>query len=372
MEKYLEMHLLVELVNNAVNCDDNGEPKSCKVGGYDRYRVSSQAWKRSVRERLFELMPDFFNSKNVTIESLAEHIVRGCAEEGIGLSYEKVLQVVTSVLKNTSGKSTPKKSKKVAKNTEQEASETNSTPETEAIGNVKKNDNEESDGKVLYRISQMEYEEIVKKSIMFEGGDENALNNKNNKDNVFRSLDIALYGRMNADAALFCTDGAISIAHAFTTNEMVRQYDYFTGKDDFNNNKGAAHINMKAFANGIYYFCFVIDTEQFFQSIPDINREEAIKALKLAIKTHLTVFPKGQHNSKFANQAPECIFAISTNGQPMTMASAFSVPTDKLQEAIEKLRKEIEWKSRFRTQKVTEFSRDSNETIDSVVDKVMN
>src|SRR5687768_15607781 len=46
----IEIHLLQNFAPSCLNRDDTNTPKSCEFGGVGRARVSSQSWKRAVRE----------------------------------------------------------------------------------------------------------------------------------------------------------------------------------------------------------------------------------------------------------------------------------------------------------------------------------
>lgn len=54
----IEIHLLQNLSPSNLNRDDTGSPKDCEFGGVRRARVSSQCWKRAVRDA-FETGGDF-------------------------------------------------------------------------------------------------------------------------------------------------------------------------------------------------------------------------------------------------------------------------------------------------------------------------
>lgn len=55
---YVDIHALQIVPPSCINRDDTGAPKTCIYGGTMRSRVSSQSWKRSIREEFKELYPD--------------------------------------------------------------------------------------------------------------------------------------------------------------------------------------------------------------------------------------------------------------------------------------------------------------------------
>jgi CRISPR system Cascade subunit CasC len=46
----LELHILQNFAPSNLNRDDTGSPKDCEFGGYRRARISSQCYKRAIRQ----------------------------------------------------------------------------------------------------------------------------------------------------------------------------------------------------------------------------------------------------------------------------------------------------------------------------------
>jgi CRISPR system Cascade subunit CasC len=51
---FIELHVIQNFAPSNLNRDDTGSPKDCLFGGYRRARVSSQCFKRAVREMFKE------------------------------------------------------------------------------------------------------------------------------------------------------------------------------------------------------------------------------------------------------------------------------------------------------------------------------
>lgn len=47
---YIDFHVIQTVPPSCVNRDDTGSPKSCTYGGVKRNRVSSQSWKKAMRD----------------------------------------------------------------------------------------------------------------------------------------------------------------------------------------------------------------------------------------------------------------------------------------------------------------------------------
>ena len=58
--KHLELHVIQSVPVACLNRDDLNSPKTAIFGGVQRARVSSQSWKRAIREMAKEMQPDSF------------------------------------------------------------------------------------------------------------------------------------------------------------------------------------------------------------------------------------------------------------------------------------------------------------------------
>ena len=61
--RHIELHILQSFPVSCLNRDDLNSPKTAIFGGVQRARVSSQCWKRAVRESAKEELPSFFQGK---------------------------------------------------------------------------------------------------------------------------------------------------------------------------------------------------------------------------------------------------------------------------------------------------------------------
>ena len=77
MSNYIQLHILTSYPPSNLNRDDLGRPKTAKMGGFDRLRVSSQSLKRHWR------VSDLFES------AMSGHI--GTRTKRLGLDLEQVL-----------------------------------------------------------------------------------------------------------------------------------------------------------------------------------------------------------------------------------------------------------------------------------------
>ena len=93
---FVEIHILQNFAPSNLNRDDTGMPKDCEFGGYRRARISSQCFKRAVRN-------DFDTVGLIEREFLARRTKRLVAElserlEAGGKDIEEAKSVIKLVL----------------------------------------------------------------------------------------------------------------------------------------------------------------------------------------------------------------------------------------------------------------------------------
>ena len=77
---YVDLHVVQTVPPSCINRDDTGSPKTAVYGGTTRARVSSQAWKKAMREYFSQL----FHEQN--IGSRTKKVIEMVAKE-IRLDY---------------------------------------------------------------------------------------------------------------------------------------------------------------------------------------------------------------------------------------------------------------------------------------------
>lgn len=286
----IEFHILQSFPVTCLNRDDVGAPKTALIGGTTRARVSSQCWKRYIRLAMKEF--------GVSIGSRTKMINKLVAEACLNLGAtdeqaEKCGRDVAAVFIKE------KKEKKKAAETDEQ------TIENEA------NDNEEGEGKsdALIFISADEVDLIA--HALKENGfktefEELSTDKKTGKEKVNKikikskiesligkpslarnGLDIALFGRMVAQAATLNIEAAASFSHAISTHKVTNEVEFFTALDDCQTEQGSAHMGSLEFNSATYYRYVCLDLGQLWVNLGGTSIPEAIdsfvKALYVAV-----------------------------------------------------------------------------------------
>ena len=161
------------------------------------------------------------------------------------------------------------------------------------------------------------------------------------------AVDIAMFGRMLANNPDFNRDAAVQVAHAFTTNSVEIEDDYYTAVDDLKTREddaGAGFVSEAGFGAGIYYIYVCVDRRMLVANLGgDIAL--AARGLETLVRALATASPSGKRNS-FANHVrPEFILAERGTAQPRSLASAFNRPVnaeDQIAASIERLKRKRE------------------------------
>lgn len=211
----IEFHILQSFPVTCLNRDDVGSPKTAVVGGVERGRISSQCWKRQVRLALKDMG---VGRTAVRTKHIADMILSKIPES---LREEKrnIVDAVAKVLSD---------------DTLFFMSDNEAKALAEYINDKDKSFSAEKNKKEIFS--------LMKKASITGFKDLNG-------------LDIALFGRMVANAVELNVEAACSFSHAITTHRISTTADFFSAVDDFQDkdDAGAAHLGLLECTSGTYY-----------------------------------------------------------------------------------------------------------------------
>lgn len=236
----IEFHILQSFPVTCLNRDDVGAPKTAVVGGVTRARVSSQCWKRQVRLAM--------------------------QEQGVklGLRTKKAAEVFQKACTTAGADETQSAAcgEKMAKLLSDDTLLFISEGEAMAFANyAAENDFDDS------KIKDKDLAKIAKKSL-------NA---------SVDALDIALFGRMVAKAAIMNVEAAASFSHAISTHKVSNEVEFFTALDDLQEEPGSAHMGSLEFNSATYYRYISLDLGQLAQTLGEGDVKEAVAAFTKAL-----------------------------------------------------------------------------------------
>jgi len=311
MSEFIQLHMLTSYPPSNLNRDDLGRPKTAKMGGFDRLRISSQSLKRNWR-----------------VSGLFEHAMAG----HIGVRTKRIGQMVFDALAQAGVKEKPA----------QQWAESIAN----VFGKVEKGSLETNQ---LVHISPAEQDAALALAAVIAtehrapSSDELKLLQQNKT-----AVDIALFGRMLAfPNHAYNVEASCQVAHAISVHGIVVEDDYFTAIDDLNDGKtdaGASHISESGFAAALFYSYVCINKTQLIDNLDgDVNL--ANKAIQALTETAVKISPKGKQNS-FASRA-YASYMLSEKGQqqPRSLSVAFLNPitqADQASAAVAALTQQVE------------------------------
>ena len=291
MSQFIQLHTLTSYAPSNLNRDDLGRPKTAKMGGFERLRVSSQSQKRHWRT-----------------SDLFEQAMAG----KLGIRTKRFGQTVFDAL--------------IALNVK----EKNATKWAGLIaGQFGKLKKDSLDIEQLTHISPVEQDLALSlvTVIAQEDRDPTADELKALKSQQ-TAVDIALFGRMLASSPEFNVDAACQVAHAISVHQVTIEDDYFTAVDDLNDGKtdsGSAHIGEAGFASALFYNYICINKTQL---IENLSGDEALANAAIAALTEaaVKVSPTGKQNSFASRAYASYVMAEKGQQQPRSLSVAFLKP----------------------------------------------
>lgn len=295
MSTIIDIHVLQTVPPSNINRDDTGSPKSAVYGGVRRSRVSSQAWKRATRAEFAEHL-DTSNLGTRTkrlVASMVEVISskRPDLADGAEDLAAKILKLVKIDL---------------AKEKKEAEGEGHESPQTE----------------YLLFVSRAQIEALAALAIeAADGTVSKAAVQKAFTDDT--SIDVALFGRMIADAPDLNVDACCQVAHAFSVHPAANEFDYFTAVDDKapEDNAGAGMIGTVEFVSSTMYRYATVNADALATSLGSV--EAAATAAEAFVRAFVVSMPTGKSNT-FANRTrADLVLVHVRDDQPVNLAGAF-------------------------------------------------
>ncbi len=281
---FVDIHVIQSLPPSCVNRDDTGSPKTAIYGGVRRARVSSQAWKRAMRE----MFKEYFNESELSerTKKIVEKVVdQICNLHSI--SKEEAMPLAEKIIKRA-GVST-----------------------------------KDSEAKALFFMSNKQAENMAHMALKDPLPGKKEVQQALNEGN---GVDISLFGRMVADDPALNTDASAQVAHAISTHKVENEYDYYTAMDDRSpeDQAGAGMIGTIEFNSSTIYRYATVAAHDLNKNLGDIDA--ATKAVREFIRAFVCSMPTGKQNT-FANGTPPyAVMVAFRRDQPVNLVGAFETP----------------------------------------------
>lgn len=302
---FIDLYGLQNVPPSNINRDDTGSPKVAYYGGVLRSRVSSQAWKRAMRE----MFPSLLESSRLGVRTKnAVALIRDAIVAKRPELAEEAESMAQFALSATGVK--VKESDRAGKDKGSLATE------------------------YLIFIAYREIGQLADIAIAWHDAGIDAASKptaamKKEIDAVFhgvQAVDIALFGRMLADAPDLNTDASAQVAHAISVDRVTPEYDYFTAVDDCasEDNAGAAMLDTVGFNSSTLYRYATLNVDALQDQLRDATA--TVEGVAAFVEAFIRSMPTGKQNT-FANRTlPAACVVIIRDDQPINVVGAFEDP----------------------------------------------
>lgn len=299
---YMDIYAIQNVPPSNINRDETGNPKTALYGGVLRSRVSSQAWKRAMRHTFCVRMGKDHVGKRTM--NAVQVIVDSMLEQRPQCDEEKASKYASAILKVIGIKTKPSK----------RAGAASGKPVTDYL--------------IFLANSEIERLAALALEWMDQGKKLDSDMQKKIAD-IFhneQAVDIALFGRMLADAPNLNTDATAQVAHAISVDAIRPEYDFFTAKDDCADidNAGAAMMDSVGFNSSTLYRYANVNLTALLEQLNNI--EDTSKAASVFVEAFIRSMPTGKQNSYGNRTLPETSIVVFRENQPINAVEAFEKP----------------------------------------------
>lgn len=290
---YIDLHILQTVPPSNLNRDDTGTPKNAWYGGVQRARVSSQAWKKATRSDFKDHLDasQLAHRTKWVIDQLVTRIQRLDGGLDETAAYERAKAVLKAI-----------------GFTKFEKPRTGARTDKELLTEY------------LAFFSTRQLDRLAE---LAASTDKPTKKEAAAAANTDHGIEIALFGRMVANAPDINVDAACQVAHAISTHAAIVEHDYYTAVDDFapEDNSGAGMLGTIEYTSATLYRYATIALDQLTENLG--TSEAALAASQAFIDAFVRSMPTGKQNT-FANRTPiDAVVVQVRRGQPVNLVGAF-------------------------------------------------
>ncbi|MFI6984193.1 type I-E CRISPR-associated protein Cas7/Cse4/CasC [Embleya sp. NPDC050154] len=315
---FVDVHVLQSVPVSTLNRDDLNAVKTVDYGGVRRTRVSSQSWKRALRQEFQKEIGQFATRTRRIGRAVAEVLEEkhGWDQQGARLAGAHIV-AASGIKFGIEGKP------------DQE--------DYEAVTNGLVYLSSES----IEELADLaaEHPDKIKKKKIEKASDKSPLPAADVQEIIRRgNAVIHTFGRMLTEVDDADVDGAVQVAHAFTTHRSDVQVDYFTAVDDLNaawGETGSGHLNEAEFSAGTFYRFATIDVRELVTNMGKVHTssdgprdvsEDARNIAGAFLSSFIRSLPQAKKNSTAPHTAPDLVHISVRSDRPLSFAAAFETP----------------------------------------------
>jgi CRISPR system Cascade subunit CasC len=350
--RHLELHIIQSVPVACLNRDDLNSPKTAIFGGVQRARVSSQSWKRAIRE-----MADKDIDKSNQFKGKRSRLFIEKIRSELQKLDEK--DEIANALAVCAGHYLAKLDAK------QEGKVKTlvflSPIEYALFASLLHSLDAENKQKLVDAFSNVDKAKLAKDEDNDEEGDEEELDvakpkkgekklsvkqfgklvakilsqpiKKTFKDTSLPkdAADIALFGRMVANDHSLTVEAASMFSHALSTHKVDNEIDFFSAVDDLQpkDESGAGMTSTLEFNSATYYRFAGLNLDMLADDghLGSMSKDERVAVVRTFIEATIKAIPSARKNTMNGNTLPNYVLGIvRENGHPIQLVNAFEHP----------------------------------------------
>lgn len=324
----IECHIIQNFPPHCLNRDDTNSPKDCEFGGVRRARISSQCFKRAVRDAFAQYQSFGPELRAVRTKRVVEQVVARLPKDKQQdpLATAAVINLLAMVdLKM--GDSGPDKTQYLLflpeRKLEQLAGMTASHWSALTSVGASQPDAEDTKSK-------------TKGKSKAKGKDAGDVPKEHRAEVAKLLLDshqtpeIALFGRMIADNPDWNVEAACQVAQSISTHRVSMEFDFFTAVDDLKKDadSGSDMMGTVQFNSACFYRYSAVDYAALVANLGGTEQRDLSKnTVEAFLRAFVHARPTGKQNSMAAHTLPSLVLVtLRDGGQPLSLANAFAKP----------------------------------------------
>jgi CRISPR system Cascade subunit CasC len=353
--KHLELHIIQSVPVACLNRDDLNSPKTAVFGGVQRARVSSQSWKRAIREMAEKELDKSGQFRGKRSRLFIEKI--STALKALG-EDEGTVNALSLCAGHYLAKLDPKQDGKV------KTLVFLSPLEYDLFASVLHKLKDEDKQKLVNAISSVDREKLAKDEDGDEEVDEEEPKKKNKGEKKLtvkqftklvagilknpiekafkgekketKSLpkdaaDIALFGRMVANDHSLTVEAASMFSHALSTHKVDNEIDFFAAVDDLQPKEevGAGMTSTLEFNSATYYRFAALNLDMLadVDHLGAMTKKERQSVVRTFVEATIKAIPGARKNTMNGNTMPVYVFGVvREKGHPIQLVNAFESP----------------------------------------------
>jgi len=350
--KHLELHIIQSVPVACLNRDDLNSPKTAIFGGVQRARVSSQSWKRAIREMAEKELDKsgqfkgkrsrlFIEKISSELKKLGEDEVTANALSLCAGHYLAKLDAKQEGKVKTLVFLSPLEYEIFAKLLFSLEAD-NKKKLVDAIASVDKeklakdeDGNEDVDEEEPTKKNKGEKKLSVKKFTKLVAGIiktpiEKAFKGekKETKSLPKDAADIALFGRMVANDHSLTIEAASMFSHALSTHKVDNEIDFFAAVDDLQPKdvSGAGMTSTLEFNSATYYRFAALNLDMLADAehLSAMTKEERQSVVRTFVEATIKAIPGARKNTMNGNTLPVYVLGVvREKGHPIQLVNAF-------------------------------------------------